>query len=94
MVRSIEVRFGTIGVAVYAPVPSGIGFVPAVKLDAATLISRPWCIVGQNRLDKVLSEHFAGLVVDIHHHPVLLMPDPPADGLYIPFAQPVLIGHC
>lgn len=39
LVRSIEERFGTIDVAVYAPVPSDIGFVPAMELDAATLHS-------------------------------------------------------
>ncbi|WP_251031338.1 DsbA family protein [Paraburkholderia strydomiana] len=44
----------------------------------------PWCIVGQHRLDKVLAERFPELVVEIHHHPVLLLPDAPADGLYIP----------
>lgn len=39
LVRSIEERLGSIDVAVYAPVPSGIGFVPAVDVDAATLQS-------------------------------------------------------
>lgn len=37
LVRSIEARFGTVDVAVYAPVPANLGFVPAVKLDGATL---------------------------------------------------------
>lgn len=40
--------------------------------------------MGQHRLDKVLSERFSGLAVDIHHHPVLLLPNAPAEGLYIP----------
>ncbi|WP_322084447.1 SDR family NAD(P)-dependent oxidoreductase [Burkholderia sp. BCC1972] len=39
LVHSIEARFGAIDVAVYAPVPSGLGAVPAVNLDAATLRS-------------------------------------------------------
>lgn len=39
LVRSIEARFGSIDAAVYAPVPSGIGFVPAAELDATTLRS-------------------------------------------------------
>ena len=39
LVRSIEERFGSIDVAVYSPVPTGIGFVPAVELDASTLQS-------------------------------------------------------
>ena len=37
LVRSIEERLGSIDVAVYSPVPSGVGFVPAVELDAAKL---------------------------------------------------------
>ena len=37
LVRSIEAHFGSIDVAVYAPVPSDITFVPAAELDAATL---------------------------------------------------------
>ncbi|MDF0490426.1 SDR family NAD(P)-dependent oxidoreductase [Sphingomonas sp. H39-1-10] len=39
LVRAIEARFGGIDVAVYAPVPSDVGFVPAVDLDAAGLRS-------------------------------------------------------
>ena len=37
LVRSIEERLGPIGAAVYAPVSSHIGFVPAIDLDAAKL---------------------------------------------------------
>lgn len=36
LIRNIEQRFGTIDIAVYAPVPPGLGFVPAAELDAAT----------------------------------------------------------
>ncbi|AVA24625.1 SDR family NAD(P)-dependent oxidoreductase (plasmid) [Rhizobium sp. CB3171] len=39
LVRSIEDRFGSIDVAVYAPVPSDAAFVPAAELDAARLRS-------------------------------------------------------
>lgn len=39
LVRSIEERFGSIDVAVYCPVPSEGGFVPAAELDAAILRS-------------------------------------------------------
>lgn len=39
LVRSIEERFGSIDIAVYAPVPSDIGFVPAAELDASKLQS-------------------------------------------------------
>lgn len=55
-----------------------------LRIDLYTEITCPWCIIGQYRLDKVLKERFANLVADIHHHPVLLMPDTPAAGLYIP----------
>jgi short-subunit dehydrogenase len=39
LVRAIEDRLGPIAAAVYCPVPSDVGFVPAVELDAATLRS-------------------------------------------------------
>ncbi|WP_418125790.1 SDR family NAD(P)-dependent oxidoreductase [Variovorax sp. 160MFSha2.1] len=37
LVRSIEERFSSVDVAVYAPAPSDANFVPAVELDAAKL---------------------------------------------------------
>lgn len=37
LVKSIEDRFGSIDVAVYAPVPADIHFIPAVSLDATAL---------------------------------------------------------
>lgn len=55
-----------------------------LQIDLYTDISCPWCIVGQHRLDKVLAERFPDIIVDIRHHPVLLVPDAPAAGLYIP----------
>lgn len=39
LVRSIEARFGKIDVAIYSPVPSNAGIVPAVELDSAKLKS-------------------------------------------------------
>ncbi|MBN8953218.1 MULTISPECIES: SDR family NAD(P)-dependent oxidoreductase [unclassified Rhizobium] len=39
LVHSIEERFGSIDVSVYAPVPSDVGFTPAAELDAAKLLS-------------------------------------------------------
>ena len=39
LVRAIEQRLGPIAVAIYSPVPSDVGFVPAVELDAAKLQS-------------------------------------------------------
>ncbi|POD70923.1 polyketide synthase [Pseudomonas syringae group genomosp. 3] len=55
----------------------------AFKIDLYTEISCPWCIIGQHRLDKVLAERFPNLAVDIEHHPVILMPDSPAEGVRI-----------
>ncbi|TWB24673.1 putative DsbA family dithiol-disulfide isomerase [Nitrospirillum amazonense] len=55
-----------------------------LQIDLYTEITCPWCIVGHHRLDKVLAERFPGLDVDIRQHPVLLLPDAPAEGLYIP----------
>ncbi|MBB5944019.1 DsbA family protein [Xanthomonas sp. 3307] len=55
-----------------------------LKIDLYTEISCPWCFVGHHRLDKVLAERFPDLAVDIRQHPVLLLPDAPASGLYIP----------
>lgn len=52
----------------------------ALKIDLYTDIICPWCLIGNHRLDKVLAERFAGLSFDIEHHPVLLMPDLPAEG--------------
>lgn len=56
----------------------------SITIDLYSEISCPWCFVGHHRLDKVLSERFPDLNVEIIHHPVLLMPDAPFEGLYIP----------
>ncbi|MCW2387326.1 putative DsbA family dithiol-disulfide isomerase [Sphingobium sp. B11D3B] len=55
-----------------------------LQIDLFTEISCPWCFVGHHRLDKVLAERFPELDVDIRQHPVLLLPDAPPEGLYIP----------
>ena len=55
-----------------------------LRIDLFTEITCPWCIIGHHRLDKVLTERFPDLEVDIRQHPVLLLPDAPAAGLYIP----------
>ena len=55
-----------------------------LTIDLYTEITCPWCLVGQFRLDKVLAGRFPHLAVDIHHHPVLLLAEVPAAGLYIP----------
>ena len=55
-----------------------------LHIDLYAEITCPWCFVGLHRLDKVLQERFSDVPVDIHHHPVVLLPDAPATGLYIP----------
>jgi predicted DsbA family dithiol-disulfide isomerase len=56
---------------------------PSIKIDFYSEITCPWCFLGQYRLDKVLAEKFPGLAVDIEHHPVILMPDCPPEGLNV-----------
>lgn len=63
-----------------------------LRIDLYTDISCPWCFVGLHRLDKVLQDRFPELVADIHHHPVLLVPDAPVTGLYIPDLLSVRYG--
>lgn len=63
-----------------------------LQIDLYTEITCPWCIIGQHRLDKVLAERFPRLTADIRHHPVLLLPDAPAAGLYIPDLLRMLYG--
>jgi predicted DsbA family dithiol-disulfide isomerase len=55
-----------------------------LQIDLYAEITCPWCFVGLHRLDKVLQERFSDVPVDIHHHPVVLLPDAPDTGLYIP----------
>ncbi|WP_422843022.1 DsbA family oxidoreductase [Acidovorax sp. M2(2025)] len=55
-----------------------------LHIDLYAEITCPWCFVGLHRLDKVLREHFSNVPVDIRHRPVVLLPDAPAGGLYIP----------
>lgn len=54
-----------------------------LAIDIYTEITCPWCNIELHRLDKVLNERFASLPVDIRHHPVILMPDCPPEGLRI-----------
>lgn len=55
-----------------------------LHIDLYAEITCPWCFVGLHRLDKVLQEHFSDVPVAIQHRPVVLLPDVPAAGLYIP----------
>jgi predicted DsbA family dithiol-disulfide isomerase len=54
-----------------------------LKVDLYTEITCPWCLIGQHRLDKVLAERFPEVVVDIEHHPVILLPDCPPEGMRV-----------
>ncbi|EPY7202841.1 DsbA family oxidoreductase [Klebsiella variicola] len=53
-----------------------------LRIDIYTELTCPWCFVGLPRLDKVLQERFPELVADIHHHPVLLLPDSSSPNCY------------
>ncbi|QWP75890.1 DsbA family oxidoreductase [Lysobacter sp. K5869] len=53
---------------------------PALKIDLYSDIVCPWCAIGQHRLDKVLSERFPTLEVDVEHHPFELHPTAPPEG--------------
>ncbi|MGC4076400.1 MAG: DsbA family protein [Rubrivivax sp.] len=55
-----------------------------LRIDLYAEITCPWCFVGLHRLDKVLQDHFSDVPVDLRHRPVVLLPDAPATGLYIP----------
>ncbi len=55
-----------------------------LHIDLYAEITCPWCFVGLHRLDKVLHDHFSDVSVDIRHRPVVLLPDAPVTGLYIP----------
>lgn len=55
-----------------------------LHVDLYAEITCPWCFVGLHRLDKVLQDHFSDVPVDIRHRPVVLLPDAPLTGLYIP----------
>ncbi|MFU0506338.1 DsbA family oxidoreductase [Pseudaminobacter sp. NGMCC 1.201702] len=54
-----------------------------LTIDLYTDVSCPWCLIGQYRLDKMLAERFADACVDIVHHPVLLVPDCPPEGVRV-----------
>ena len=55
----------------------------ALKIEVYTDVVCPWCLIGCHRLDNVLARDFSGIDVDIEHHPVMLIPDCPPDGLKI-----------
>jgi len=54
-----------------------------IRIDLYTDIVCPWCLIGTKRLDNVLQSQFSQIDVDIVHHPVLLHPDCPPEGISI-----------
>ncbi|KJS04648.1 MAG: polyketide synthase [Gammaproteobacteria bacterium BRH_c0] len=54
-----------------------------LKIDLYSEISCPWCLIALRRLDNVLARDCEGVEVDIEHHPVILQPDCPPQGLRI-----------
>jgi predicted DsbA family dithiol-disulfide isomerase len=54
-----------------------------IAITIYTDIICPWCLIGQTRLDHVLSNYFSDLDVEIEHQPVILVPDCPPSGLKI-----------
>ena len=54
-----------------------------LKIDLYTDIACPWCLIGHHRLDAVIARHFDSLAIDIEHHPVILIPDCPPEGMNI-----------
>lgn len=54
-----------------------------LKIDIYFDIVCPWCLIGQHRLDKLLTGRFSHVDADIEMHPVLLVPDLPPQGVPI-----------
>lgn len=52
-----------------------------LKIDLYTDIVCPWCLIGERRLDNILAADLDGVDMDIEHHPMLLMPDLPDEGI-------------
>jgi predicted DsbA family dithiol-disulfide isomerase len=57
--------------------------VMTIKIDLYTDIVCPWCLIGTKRLNNVLQSKFSQVDVEIEHHPVLLNPDCPPEGVSI-----------
>ncbi|MAT51260.1 MAG: polyketide synthase [Porticoccaceae bacterium] len=54
-----------------------------ITLDLYTEITCPWCLIGVHRLNRVIENLDSAVAIDIRHHPVILMPDTPPEGLNI-----------
>lgn len=55
----------------------------AMTIDFFGEISCPWCLIALHRLDNVLERDFAGLEVNVRHHPFLLTQGLPKDGIAV-----------
>lgn len=54
-----------------------------ITVDLYTEITCPWCLIGVHRLNRVIEKLDSAIAIDIRHHPVILMPDTPPEGLNI-----------
>lgn len=54
-----------------------------IHVQLFTEITCPWCLIALRRIDNVLARDFPNLEADIQHHPVILQPDCPPQGLRI-----------
>lgn len=54
-----------------------------VSIDVHSDISCPWCFIGGRRLQRVLREMTPDIRVEVRHHPYLLHPDAPQEGLNV-----------
>ena len=63
-----------------------------LEIDLFTDIICPWCLIGNHRLNKVMRERFPGEMFTVRHHPVLLSPDTPAEGSYLPHVMKARFG--
>lgn len=52
-----------------------------VQIDLYSDIVCPWCFVGTRRLEAAIASLEDGLAVEVRHHPYLLHPDAPPDGI-------------
>lgn len=54
-----------------------------VSIDVHSDISCPWCFIGGRRLQRVLGELTADIRAEVRHHPYLLHPDVPREGVNV-----------
>ncbi len=53
----------------------------SLRVDIFTDVSCPWCMIALHRFDRVLDQHYPDVEAEITHHPVLLNPELPPEGL-------------